>query len=95
MLKGCKKNVIYIKNTGSEMFEEAYFIVSDSEVACKSSDCDILTEANKIISSGPFGSYFGSDARKRRSKREMGKVGYFLLGVTVTVILNAVICFII
>ena len=49
MLKGCQRKVIVIKNPGSELFEEAYFIVKPLDKAKKESD--FLAEANRIISS--------------------------------------------
>ncbi len=47
MIKGCSKKVIVVKNTGSNMFEEAYFIINPKENARKHSD--FLAEANRII----------------------------------------------
>ena len=31
LIKGCSKKVIVVKNTGSNMFEEAYFIINPKE----------------------------------------------------------------
>ncbi len=48
-MKGYQKKVIYMKNTGSRHFEEAYFVLrSDTErknVSCN----EMVEEANKII----------------------------------------------
>jgi len=48
-MKGYQKKVIYMKNTGSRHFEEAYFVLrSDAErqnVSCN----EMVEEANKII----------------------------------------------
>ena len=49
MIKGCAKRVIVVKNTNSEMFDEAYFIVNPKKRNGKQGD--FLAEANKIISS--------------------------------------------
>lgn len=47
MIKGCSRKVIVIKNPGSDLFEEAYFIVSPREAERQYGD--FLTEANRII----------------------------------------------
>ncbi len=49
MIRGCSKKVIVVKDTGSSIFEEAYFIVNPKETARKYSD--FLAEANRIIAS--------------------------------------------
>ncbi len=46
MIKGCLRNVIVVKDTGSDLFEEAYFIVSAKGGR---ENCDLLCEAKKII----------------------------------------------
>lgn len=46
-MRGCEKRVIYMKNTGSDCFEEAYFVVKDKE--CVKDRDEILKEANRII----------------------------------------------
>ena len=48
MVRGCQKKIIYLKNTGSDVFDEAYFIMSDKcpEV---SGECDMIKEANRIL----------------------------------------------
>ena len=49
-MKGCQKKVIFLKNTGSELFDEAYFIISrESEKEAVEED-SMIVEANKIIS---------------------------------------------
>jgi len=48
-MRGYQKRVIYIKNTGSEMFEEAYFVVkSDTPPRQNTHEC-LVDEANRII----------------------------------------------
>ena len=46
-MKGCQKKVIYIKNTGSDIFEEAYFIIKEKNGA--SVGGDFVREANRIV----------------------------------------------
>ena len=49
MVRGCQKKIIYLKNTGSEVFEEAYFVVREKNLAYESSECDMIEEANRIL----------------------------------------------
>lgn len=52
MIKGCTKRVIVVKDVMSDVFEEAYFILRPSQQsnAPEKSRNDILTEANRIVS---------------------------------------------
>ena len=52
MIKGCTKRVIVVKDVRSDIFEEAYFILRPSQQsnAPEKSSNDILTEANRIVS---------------------------------------------
>ncbi len=96
MVKGCKKNVVYVKNTGSEMFEEAYFIVSDKAQMDKKCENDMLREASRIIAGSPVCGYFSSDkGEKKNTKGEMRKVAWFMLGACVMAAFNAVLYLII
>lgn len=49
MIKGVKKDVVLLKNTGSRVFEEAYFILRDTADCHASSD--LAEEARRIIAS--------------------------------------------
>lgn len=48
MVRGYQKRVVFLKNTGSELFEEAYFVMSDKNEK-KKPPVDMLREANRII----------------------------------------------
>lgn len=48
MLKGCHKSIVFLKNTGSELFDEAYFIVKPNTYTNK--DTDIVKEATRLVS---------------------------------------------
>ena len=48
-MRGCQKRVIYIKNTGSRHFEEAYFVISDSFLPSEATPEKMIDEANRII----------------------------------------------
>ena len=47
MVRGCQRKVIFLKNTESKIFSEAYFIVDDK--AQEASEVDMVREANRII----------------------------------------------
>ena len=48
MVRGCQKRIVYLKSTGSEVFDEAYFVVRD-EVLSNIGECDMIKEANRIL----------------------------------------------
>ena len=47
MVRGCQRKVIFLKNTESKIFSEAYFIVDDK--APDVCEADMIREANRII----------------------------------------------
>ncbi len=48
-MRGYQKKVIYVKNTGSRHFEEAYFVIRpDAQAECLSNE-KMVEEANRII----------------------------------------------
>ena len=55
MLKGCRKQMIVLRGTGSEIFDEAYFVLKKGEekkdISCKNSHerAAMLLEANRIL----------------------------------------------
>ena len=59
MVRGCQKRIIYLKNSGSTLFEEAYFIIKNDLRNEEISECDMIEEANKIIEE----SFFCEDER--------------------------------
>ena len=74
LLRGCEKRIYYMKNTGSTLFEEAYFILKNG---CDTSakKCSLAEEADRIISES---SAIFSKRRKRRSL--FGRMAMFSLG---------------
>ncbi len=80
MIRGCSKKVIVVKDTGSSMFEEAYFIINPKETARKYSD--FLDEANRIIASKTV----KSTTRKVGAKIQLAMLVLgFLLGVAAAI----------
>lgn len=47
-MRAYQKKVIFLKNTGSDSFEEAYFVISDKGCESKS-HTDMVDEAKRII----------------------------------------------
>lgn len=48
-MKGYQRKVIHIKNTGSYLFDEAYFVLSRDGESLRLGEDDMVTEANRII----------------------------------------------
>lgn len=48
-MRGYQKKVIYVKNTGSSQFEEAYFVIRTDNRSESSSADKMVEEANRII----------------------------------------------
>ena len=75
MIKGCSRKVIVIKNPGSDLFEEAYFILNPRESERKHGD--FLLEANRIIQSKTV----SGDARRKKKSGLLWLVTGFFAGV--------------
>ena len=76
MIKGCRKNIIHITNTGSPYFEEAYFVVrlgGDVDI----SDDDMVREATRIAE------VTGDEYKKKNSKKRRVRLSFFLYGASV------------
>lgn len=52
MVKGCQRKIIQIKDTGNELFSEAYFVLSD--IADQRGDTDIVREAGRLLATEPW-----------------------------------------
>ena len=48
-MRGYQRKVIHIKNTGSYLFDEAYFVLSRDGESLELGEDDMVTEANRII----------------------------------------------
>lgn len=60
MLKGCRKQMIVLRGTGSEIFDEAYFVLKKSDERKIYGDGErerksMLLEANRIIEENRMG----------------------------------------
>ena len=77
-MRGYQKKVIFLKNTGSHLFDEAYFVMSREGESAASNQFDMVLEANKIINES-----LGDDVPRGRGK-ERGFISFllpFLLGI--------------
>ena len=50
-MRGCQKRVVFLKNTGSSIFEGAYFVIKDENRRDEKDgdECDMVLEASRII----------------------------------------------
>ena len=94
MIKGCEKRVVWIRNTESETFEQAYFILSESAYEKKKSEGDIVSEAKRIIGQLPVSGWWDEtphQSKKRRKFSASGRVAFFILGFALGAIPTAVL----
>ena len=70
--KGCEKRMIMLKNTGSDLFEEAYFILNTKR-SSQVSTCDMIKEANRIIADNQM--------IPKREEKQRAPLFLYLLGV--------------
>ena len=54
-MRGYQKKVLFMKNTGSDLFEEAYFILKEGRVASK--EADIVEEARRIVKENEYSAH--------------------------------------
>ncbi len=81
-MRGYQKKVIYLKNTGSHLFDEAYFIVSREGEATGLGQGDMVYEANRIIDESLDGEHGGQ--RRVRLRAVLRFLLPFLLGVAIS-----------
>ena len=84
-MRGYQKRVIYIKNTGSDCFEEAYFVIKGDTGRAVGSHEKMVDEANRIIREN-------FEKKRKKSIRLIGPhLGAFLMGA----FLSVLICFLV
>lgn len=84
-MKGCQKKVIFLKNTGSYLFDEAYFIISREGERTPASEESMIDEANRIIED----SMDNGDGYNRagvKIRRVIGALLPFFAGAAVTAV---------
>lgn len=90
MIKGCERRIIYIRDTESPIFKEAYFILRDG-ASPKRKD-DMVAEAMRIIRERSVGSPSEKKRRKTLSPRPfvlgvLSGIGVFALGLFITMLI--------
>ena len=78
-MKGYQRKVIFLKNTGSPYFDEAYFVVSREGICASVEQSDMVLEANRIINESLEDS--ATRIRRERVKRRRDFLIPFFLGV--------------
>ena len=88
-MRGYQKKVIFLKDTGSHLFEEAYFVVSRKGEEANIGQSDMIFEANRIIKE----SLQNKESRIKSDKNIRAKsfILPFFLGVISTLITLAAI----
>ena len=82
-MRGYQKKVIFLKDTGSHLFEEAYFVVSRKGEEANIEQSDMVFEANRIIKE----SLENKESRiNSHKKAKLGFIIPFFLGVLATLI---------
>ena len=75
-MKGTQKKMLLLKNTGSDIFDEAYFKLKDRVCPISVSESDMVKEANRIVSENLISGYFNPT----QSGKKTWKFSSFLLG---------------
>lgn len=88
-MRGYQKRVIYLKNTGSPLFEEAYFIVSREGEAIGLEQGDMVYEANRIIDESLDGG--ATSGKKAKIWKVLGFGIPFLLGAVISTVVCIVL----
>ena len=81
-MRGYQKKVIFLKNTGSHLFDEAYFVVSREGEEAAVGQSNMVLEANRIIRESIGEETLGY----RRDRGILNFLLPFLLGVLFTVV---------
>lgn len=80
VIKGIQKNMVVVKNTGSRIFEEAYFILREKADSSGKKQ-DMVTEANRIIAANTLSPEKALTARRERKKERRRRLLFFFLGI--------------
>ncbi|NLK38978.1 MAG: hypothetical protein GX303_01845 [Clostridiales bacterium] len=83
MLKGCQRKIILLRNTGSNIFEEAYFVLkADAEARQDLSESDMVSEARRIVEANTIslGQHNTQAPPKESTKNKNTCFGWFLAG---------------
>ena len=88
-MRGYQKKVIFLKDTGSHLFDEAYFVVSREGEKANIEQSDMVYEANRIIKES-----LKDKELRIRGEGNKSSVGFFIpffLGIAITSLISVVI----
>ncbi len=89
MIKGCSRRMIVLKDTGSDFFDEAYFVLkSGKEVNAFSGEKDFVAEARRIISRSQF--HNTNEKKERPRSIKPAFFSGFLLGALLSLFIFCV-----
>ena len=78
-MRGYQRRVIFLKNTGSALFEEAYFVMRSEEMTEGKSEADMVSEAGRIIEEN-----FGKRKRRIKIPKPLSLIISFVCGAVLT-----------
>lgn len=76
MIKGSSRKIIRLKDTGSDLFDEALFFLREDGSFSHPSEADMIREANRIVS----GNLLSEWKREEKMKNSAIRFGWFLAG---------------
>ena len=88
MVKGCEKRIVYLKNTGSPMFDEAYFVINEKYAArVEGASGSVISEAHRLIEES-----IKKEGGRTRRERISSYLGAALKKWGVSFLLGALFC---
>ena len=78
-MRGYQRRVIFLKNTGSALFDEAYFVMRSEEMTEGKTEADMVSEASRIIEEN-----FGKNVRRRKIPKLLALIISFVSGAILT-----------
>lgn len=84
MVRGTQKRIVYVKNTGGAVFEEAIFVVKDGKESGLS-DGDMLGEATRIIEEHAV----RGGRREEEQRKNFPAWLFFLFGMLLSLVVSA------
>ena len=88
MVKGCQRRMVCLKQTGSEWFEEAYFLLREEKQAVPCDEESLLREANRIVSEQ------GVAGKRAQGGGMLNRLFYASIGATVAFLLCALLAWV-
>ena len=81
MVRGCEKRIYYVKNTGGDIFDEAYLVMRPRGGRGPASQREIELEAQRIVSGALSLSGSGRDNAR------LGRIRAFVAGAVASAVL--------